>query len=64
MTIPLGLWEGSTENAAVATALLADLVERGLDITQGILVIRSEDNPASGLTLSPGLLEDPPGKRA
>jgi len=29
--IPLGLWEGSTENATVATALLADLVERGLD---------------------------------
>jgi transposase-like protein len=29
--IPLGLWEGSTENATVATALLSDLVERGLD---------------------------------
>jgi transposase-like protein len=29
--VPLGLWEGSTENAAVATALLSDLVERGLD---------------------------------
>jgi putative transposase len=28
--IPLGLWEGSTENATVATALHADLVERGL----------------------------------
>src|SRR5436305_10417271 len=25
--IPLGLWEGSTENATVATALLSDLVE-------------------------------------
>ena len=35
--IPLGLWEGSTENAAVATALLSDLVERGLDPEQGIL---------------------------
>ncbi len=34
--IPLGLWEGSTENAAVATALLADLVERGLDVEQGV----------------------------
>ena len=34
--IPLGLWEGSTENAAVATALLSDLVERGLDPEQGI----------------------------
>ncbi len=29
LKIPLGLWEGSTENATVATALLADLVERG-----------------------------------
>ncbi len=26
--IPLGLWEGSSENATVATALLSDLVER------------------------------------
>jgi transposase-like protein len=37
--IPLGLWEGSTENASVATALLADLVERGLDPEQGILFV-------------------------
>ena len=37
--IPLGLWEGSTENATVATALLSDLVERGLDPTQGILFV-------------------------
>jgi putative transposase len=36
---PLGLWEGSTENAAVATALLSDLVERGLDPEQGILFV-------------------------
>jgi transposase-like protein len=37
--IPLGLWEGSTENAAVATALLSDLVERGLDVEQGVLCV-------------------------
>ncbi len=37
--IPLGLWEGSTENAAVATALLADLVDRGLDTSQGLLAV-------------------------
>lgn len=37
--IPLGLWEGSTENATVATALLADLVDRGLDTTQGVLCV-------------------------
>jgi transposase-like protein len=37
--IPLGLWEGWTENATVATALLSDLVERGLDPEQGILFV-------------------------
>jgi transposase-like protein len=37
--IPLGLWEGSTENATVATNLLADLVERGLDPEQAILFV-------------------------
>jgi transposase-like protein len=37
--IPLGLWEGSAENATVATALLSDLVERGLDPEQGILFV-------------------------
>jgi len=35
--IPLGLWEGSTENATVATALLSDLVDRGLDPEQAVL---------------------------
>jgi putative transposase len=34
--LALGLWEGPTENAAVASALLADLVDRGLDIEQGL----------------------------
>ena len=37
--IPLGLWEGSTENATVARTLLADLVERGLDPEQAILFV-------------------------
>ncbi|MDP9285628.1 MAG: IS256 family transposase [Actinomycetota bacterium] len=37
--IPLGLWEGATENATVATALLSDLVERGLDPEQGMLFV-------------------------
>jgi putative transposase len=37
--IPLGLWEGSTENASVATALRSDLVERGLDPEQGMLLL-------------------------
>src|SRR3989440_12794038 len=37
--VPVGLWEGSTENATVAKALLADLVARGLDATDGLLVV-------------------------
>jgi transposase-like protein len=37
--IPLGLWQGSTENATVATQLLSDLVERGLDPEQGMLFV-------------------------
>ena len=37
--VPLGLWEGSTENATVVTALLSDLVDRGLDPAQGMLFI-------------------------
>jgi putative transposase len=37
--IPLGLWEGSTENATLARTLLADLVDRGLDPTQAILFV-------------------------
>jgi len=37
--IPLGLWDGSSENATVATSLLSDLVERGLDPAQGILFV-------------------------
>ena len=36
---PLGLWDGSTENSTVATTLLANLVERGLDVEQGVLVV-------------------------
>src|SRR5215218_295443 len=36
---PLGLWDGSTENATVATTLLSNLVERGLDAEQGVLVV-------------------------
>src|SRR5215217_14045 len=37
--IPLGLWEGSTENATLARVLLADLVDRGLDAEQAILFV-------------------------
>ncbi len=37
--IPLGLWEGSTENATLVSMLLADLVDRGLDPDQAILFV-------------------------
>lgn len=37
--LPLGLWEGSTENATLARTLLADLVDRGLDPSQAILFV-------------------------
>jgi putative transposase len=37
--IPLGLWEGSTENATLVSMLLADLVDRGLDPGQAILFV-------------------------
>ena len=37
--IPLGLWEGCTENATLVSMLLADLVDRGLDPDQAILFV-------------------------
>jgi len=37
--VPVGLWEGSTENKTVVTALLSDLVARGLDSVDGLLVV-------------------------
>ncbi len=37
--IPLGLWEGSTENATLVRTLLADLVDRGMDPEQAILFV-------------------------
>jgi putative transposase len=37
--IPLGVWQGSTENATVCTSLLNDLVERGLPLEHRILCV-------------------------
>jgi putative transposase len=37
--LALGLWSGSTENATVTSALLSDLVARGLDVDQGMLFV-------------------------
>lgn len=37
--LPVGLWDGSTENKTVVPALLADLVARGLCYDDGLLVV-------------------------
>ena len=37
--VPVGLWLGDTENKTVVTALLADLVARGLDVSSGVLCV-------------------------
>jgi transposase-like protein len=37
--VPLGVTEGTTENAVVVNALLADLRDRGLDVSEGVLFV-------------------------
>ena len=37
--VPVGLWEGDTENTTVVKDLLADLVARGLSYEEGILCV-------------------------
>lgn len=37
--VPLGLWLGSTENAAVCTSLVQNLIERGMKIDHKILCV-------------------------
>ena len=50
--LALGLWDGSSENATVAGALLADLVDRGLDVEQGMLFVidgsKGSGKPSAG----------------
>jgi putative transposase len=36
---PVGLWDGASENKTVVTAMLADLVSRGLSADDGLLVV-------------------------
>ena len=43
--IPVGLWDGSTENKTAARCVLADLVDRGLTVDDGLLVRRSIQPP-------------------
>lgn len=37
--LPVGLWDGATENKTVVRSLLADLVSRGLSADDGLLVV-------------------------
>ena len=37
--LPVGLWDGATENKTVVKAMLADLVSRGLSADDGLLVV-------------------------
>lgn len=37
--VPLGIWAGATENHVVATALLNDLIERGLCVDESMLFV-------------------------
>lgn len=37
--VPVGLWLGDTENKTIVTALLADLADRGLDASGGLLFV-------------------------
>ena len=37
--LPIGLWDGATENKAVVRSMLADLVSRGLSADDGLLVV-------------------------
>ena len=37
--VPLGLWAGSTEDHVIATALLQNLIERGLRVEQSLLFV-------------------------
>jgi len=37
--VPVGLYDGDTENTTVVTGLLADLVDRGLDTCGGVLFV-------------------------
>ena len=69
--LALGLWDGSSENATVAAALLSGLLDRGLDVEQGLLFVidgskgvagdRSRSrSPTASLTPTPRAISQPP----
>lgn len=46
--VPVGLWEGDTENTTVVTDLLADLVVRGLGCEAGVLFVLDGSKALAG----------------
>jgi len=46
--VPVGLWEGDSENTTVVTDLLADLVERGLTCAAGVLFVLDGSKALAG----------------
>jgi len=46
--VPVGLWEGDTENKIVVTDLLADLVARGLECEDGVLFVLDGSKALAG----------------
>jgi len=46
--VPVGLWEGDTENKIVVVDLLADLVARGLECDTGVLFILDGSKALAG----------------
>jgi len=46
--VPVGLWEGDTENKIVVTDLLADLVARGLECADGVLFVLDGSKALAG----------------
>jgi hypothetical protein len=46
--VPVGLWDGSTENKTVVRALPADLVDAGLRFDDGLLVVPRRRQGAVG----------------
>ncbi|MHB1928509.1 MAG: IS256 family transposase [Acidimicrobiales bacterium] len=46
--VPVGLWEGDTENTTVVKDLLADLVARGLECDDGVLFVLDGSKALAG----------------
>lgn len=63
---PLGIWAGSTENSTVTTALLSDLVDRGLRVEESMLFVidRGKASRKALRDVFGGREDDPPMGRS